>query len=98
MTDDAYQPLGDRVVIRPTEEAAAQSPGGIYIPDTAQEKPQEGVVLAVGPGRTTDAGTLLPVSVKVGDTVIYPQFVGTEFRQGGEDLLIMSEDDILVVK
>ena len=63
-----------------------------------QEKPQEGEVIAVGPGRLTDAGERIPVDLAVGDTVVYPQYVGTEFKQDGEEYLIIGEDDILVVK
>ena len=86
------------MVVKPSEEAAEMSAGGIFIPDTAQEKPQEGEVIAVGPGRLTDAGERIPVDLAVGDTVIYPQYVGTEFKEDGVEYLIIGEDDILVVK
>ncbi len=98
MSEIAYAPLGNRVVVRPSEAAAEMSAGGIYIPDTAKEKPQEGEVVAVGPGRLTDSGDRIPVELSVGDKVVYPQYVGTEFKQDGEEYLIIGEDDILVVK
>ena len=98
MSEITYAPLGNRVVVKPSEEAAEMSAGGIFIPDTAKEKPQEGEVVAVGPGRLTDAGERIPVDLAVGDTVVYPQYVGTEFKQDGEEYLIIGEDDILIVK
>ncbi len=98
MAESTYSPLGNRVVVKPSEAAAARGPGGIYIPDTAKEKPQEGEVVAVGPGRITDSGERVPVSLQVGDTVVYPQYVGTEFKQDDVEYLIIGEDDILVVK
>ena len=87
MSEITYAPLGNRVVVKPSEEAAEMSAGGIFIPDTAKEKPQEGEVIAVGPGRTTDSGERIPVDIAVGDTVIYPQYVGTEFKEDGEEYL-----------
>ncbi len=91
------KPLSDRVVVSPAEEEAATSPGGIIIPDTAKEKPQQGSIVAVGPGRTTDEGTLIEMGVNVGDTVIYSKYAGTEYTQNGNDYLILRESDILAI-
>ncbi len=91
------KPLGDRVIISPSEEEDATSPGGIIIPDTAKEKPQQGVVVAAGPGRTTDEGNTIEISVGVGDTVIYSKYAGTEYSQDGNEYLIVRESDILAV-
>ena len=98
MAESTYSPLGNRVVVKPSDATAATSPGGIYIPDTAKEKPQEGEVVAVGPGRITESGERVPVALEVGDTVVYPQYVGTEFKRDDIEYLIIGEDDILVVK
>ena len=90
------RPLGDRVVVRPvTREQTTKS--GIVLPDTAQEKPQEGEVVAAGEGRLTDDGTRQPMDVKVGDRIIFAKYAGTEFRLDEEDVLILSERDILAV-
>jgi chaperonin GroES len=90
------RPLGDRVVVQPTpREETTKS--GIVIPDTAKEKPQEGKVLAVGPGRVLDDGKREPMDVKQGDKVLYAKYAGTEFKLDGEDLLIISGKDILAV-
>ena len=91
------KPLSDRVVVSPAEEEASTSPGGIIIPDTAKEKPQQGSIVAVGPGRTTDEGTLIEMGVNVGDTVIYSKYAGTEYTQNGNDYLILRESDILAI-
>ena len=91
------KPLSDRVVVSPAEEEAATSPGGIIIPDTAKEKPQQGSIVAVGPGRTTDEGALIEMGVNVGDTVIYSKYAGTEYTQNGNDYLILRESDILAI-
>ena len=91
------KPLGDRVVIEPQEEDVDRSPGGIYIPDTAKEKPQKGKVVAAGPGRTTDEGKLIEMPVKVGDVVVYSKYAGTEYTESGTDYLIVRESDILAV-
>jgi chaperonin GroES len=91
------QPLEDRIVVRPGE-AEETTVSGLVIPDTAKEKPQQGEVLAVGPGRRSDqTGELLPVDVKVGDTVVYSKYGGTEISEGGEDLLILNARDVLAV-
>jgi chaperonin GroES len=92
----AFRPLGDRVLVRRVEEEA-KTKGGIIIPDTAKEKPQEGEVLAVGPGARDDAGKLVPLDVKVGDRILFGKWSGTEIKLDGEDLLIMKESDILGV-
>jgi chaperonin GroES len=89
-------PLGDRVVVQPTpREETTRS--GIVLPDTAKEKPQEGKVLAVGPGRILDDGRREPMDVRQGDKVLYAKYAGTEFKLDGEDLLIISGKDILAV-
>ena len=88
------QPLGDRIVVKAVEQET-QTKSGIYIPDSAKERPQEGSVVAVGPGRVTDDGSRIEMSVAVGDTVIYSKFAGTEFEDDGEEYLIMKETDVL---
>jgi chaperonin GroES len=90
------RPLGDRVLIQPSARDE-MTKSGIVIPDTAKEKPQEGAVLAVGPGRTLDDGTREPMDVKTGDTVLYAKYAGTEFKNDGDDLLIVSQKDILAL-
>ena len=92
----AFRPLGDRVLVRRVEEEA-KTKGGIIIPDTAKEKPQEGEVLAVGPGARDDSGKLQPLDVKVGDRILFGKWSGTEVKLDAEDLLIMKESDILGV-
>jgi chaperonin GroES len=91
------KPLGARVLVRPSK-AEEKSAGGILLPDMAQKKPQEGKVLAVGSGKLLDNGKRVPLPVKVGDTVVYSKWSGTEVRVGGEDLVILEEDTILAVK
>jgi len=88
------QPLGDRVVVRPIDKEEV-SKGGIILPDTAKEKPQEGEVIAVGPGRLGDDGKRLAIDMKVGDRVIYAKYAGTEVEVDDEKLLIMHESDIM---
>jgi chaperonin GroES len=88
------KPLGDRVVVKRVE-AESKTKGGIVLPDTAQEKPKRGKVLAVGAGRRLDSGELVPPSVKVGDEVIFASFAGTEVTVEGEEVLIMSQDNVL---
>ena len=90
----SLQPLGDRIVVKAAEQET-QTKSGIYIPDSAKERPQEGSVIAVGPGRVTDDGNRLEMSVAVGDNVIYSKFAGTEFEDDGEEYLIMRETDVL---
>ena len=90
------KPLEDRIVVRPNESETTTA-SGLVIPDTAKEKPQQGEVLAVGPGRTLDNGSLAPLGVKVGDTVLYSKYGGTEVAIKGEDLLILTSRDVLAV-
>src|ERR671939_1780104 len=89
-----FRPLHDRVLVRRVT-AEEKTAGGIIIPDTAKEKPQEGEVLAVGPGTLNDRGELRPLDVKAGDRVLFGKWSGTEVRLGGEELLIIKESDIL---
>ena len=89
------QPLADRVVIRPLEESETMK-GGLYIPDTAKEKPMQGEIIAVGPGRI-EKGDKVPMELKVGDRVLYGKYSGTEVKLGDEDLLIIKESDVLAV-
>jgi len=88
------QPLGDRVVVRPSDEEEVTK-GGIILPDTAKEKPQRGVVIAVGPGRLDEEGKRVPMEVKKGDKVIYSKYAGSEIKQDDEEVLILRESDIL---
>jgi chaperonin GroES len=90
------KPLGDRVVIEHVEQDE-KSAGGIFLPDTAKEKPQEGVVSAVGTGRVLDNGTTLPITVKPGDRVIYSKYSGSEVKVEGKEYLIVSEKDVLAI-
>ncbi len=91
------QPLGDRVVIKPSaKEEVTKS--GIVLPDTAKEKPMEGKVIAVGPGHMTDEGKRVPLDVKVGDLVLYAKYAGTEIKENDEELIILRESDILAKK
>ncbi len=90
------KPLEDRIVVLPNE-AETTTVSGLVIPDTAKEKPQQGVVQAVGPGRTLDNGTVAPLSIKVGDTVLYSKYGGTEVTIAGQDLLILASRDVLAV-
>ena len=90
------RPLGDRVVIQPTPREE-MTKSGIVLPDTAKEKPQEGTVLAAGPGRILDDGKREAVDVKVGDKVLYAKYAGTEFKIDGDELLIVSQKDILAI-
>ena len=91
------QPLGDRILVRPLE-AAETTKGGIVLPDTAKEKPQEGKVVAVGKGKRNETGSLQPLEVKAGDRVLYGKYSGTEITtKEGEELLIMREEDVFAV-
>ncbi|KPK98431.1 MAG: molecular chaperone GroES [Omnitrophica WOR_2 bacterium SM23_72] len=91
------KPLGDRVVVKPLE-AEAKTKGGIVLPDTAKEKPQEGKVVAVGKGKVMENGSVAPLEVKVGDKVLYGKYSGNEITtKEGEELLIMREEDILAI-
>lgn len=91
------QPLGDRVVIK-SLEPESKTKGGIVLPDTAKEKPQEGKIVAVGKGKVSEGGAIQPLEVKVGDRVLYAKYSGTEITtKDGEELLIMREEDILAI-
>ena len=92
----AFRPLGDRVLVRRVEEEE-KTKGGIIIPDTAKEKPQEGEVIAVGPGARDESGKLQALDVKAGDRILFGKWSGTEVKLDGKDLLIMKESDILGV-
>ena len=87
------EPLGDRVVVKPSE-AESQRPSGIFVAETAKEKPQKGTILAVGPGKW-ESGQLEPMNVQVGDTVLFAKYAGTEIKLDNEDVLILSQKDIL---
>ena len=95
-TATKLRPLGDRVVIQPTPREE-MTKSGIVLPDTAKEKPQEGKIIAAGPGRLTDEGKREPMDVKEGDVVLYAKYAGTEFKVEGEELLIVSQKDILAI-
>lgn len=91
------QPLGDRLVVKVAEVAEEKTKSGLYVPDTAKEKPQEGEVLAVGPGARDEKGERIPMDVKVGDRVIFSKYSGTEVKVDGEEYLILSENNILAI-
>src|SRR5436309_12346695 len=95
-TSTKVQPLADRLVVRPNEREE-MTVSGIVLPDTAKEKPQEGTVLAAGPGRLDDKGARVKPEVKVGDTVLYAKYAGTEVKIHGEELLILKESDVLAI-
>ncbi len=95
-TATKLRPLGDRVVIQPTPREE-MTKSGIVLPDTAKEKPQEGTIIAAGPGRINDDGEREPMDVKTGDKVLYAKYAGTEFKIDNEELLIVSQKDILAV-
>ncbi len=90
------KPLEDRVVVEP-KEAEDKTASGIILPDTAQEKPQEATIVAMGPGKASDSGTIVKMTVKVGDKVLYGKYSGTEVTVDGKDYLIMRESDILAI-
>ena len=95
-TKVVLKPLEDRIVVQPLE-AEQVTASGLVIPDTAKEKPQEGKVIAVGPGRVDDKGTRVPVDVKVGDVVLYSKYGGTEVKYSGQEYLVLSARDVLAV-
>jgi len=95
-TKVAIKPLEDRIVVQ-ANEAETTTASGLVIPDTAKEKPQEGTVVAVGPGRFDDNGKRVPLDVKVGDTVIYSKYGGTEVKYAGEEYLVLSARDVLAI-
>ena len=90
------KPLSDRVVVEPAA-AEEKSSGGIILPDTAQEKPQQGTIVSAGPGKASDSGTIIKMTVKKGDTVLYGKYSGTEITVDGTEYLIMRESDILAI-
>lgn len=91
------QPLADRLVLKVAEVAEEKTKSGLYVPDTAKEKPQEAEVLAVGPGALNDKGERIPMEVKVGDKVIFSKYAGMEIKVDGEEYLVLSERDILAI-
>ena len=95
-TINKIKPLSDYLLIEPLE-GETKLPSGIVIPDTAKEKPQEGKVLSVGPGKRDDKGNIIPMGVKTGDTVMYKKWGGTEIKIEGKDLLLVKEEDILAI-
>jgi chaperonin GroES len=95
-TTKQLKPLGDRLVVKPTPREE-MTKSGIVLPDTAKERPQEGTILSVGPGRTLDDGSREAIDVKVGERVLFQKYAGTEFKQDDEELLILSQKDILAV-
>jgi chaperonin GroES len=95
-TKTKLKPLGDRLVVRPSEREE-MTKSGIVLPDTVKERPQEGTILAVGPGRTLDDGTREPIEVAVGQKILFQKYAGTEFKLNDEELLILSQKDILAV-
>jgi chaperonin GroES len=95
--DMGLRPLHDRILVKRLEEGEEKSEGGIIIPDTAKEKPQQAKVLAVGDGRITEDGKVQPIDVKSGDTVVFSKYAGTEVKIDGEELLVIREDDVLGV-
>ena len=94
VTKVTLQPLGERVIVKPSEQESTTK-GGIFLPDTAKEKPQEGEVVAVGPGRVTDDGTRVAMELSAGDKVIYSIYAGTEYKDGDDEYLILRESDVL---
>jgi len=91
------RPLQDRVLIKRLEDDTEKTKGGLYIPDSAKEKPQQGKVMAVGKGRVSDEGKVIPLDVKAGDKILFGKYSGSEIKVDGEELLIMREEDILGV-
>jgi chaperonin GroES len=91
------RPLQDRVIVKRLEDEVEKTKGGIIIPDTAKEKPQQGKIIAVGKGKVNDEGKLTPLDVKVGDTILFGKYSGSEIKLNGEEHLIMREEDILGV-
>lgn len=96
MLSGKLKPLADRLVVEPIEQEDV-TPSGLVIPDTAKEKPQQGTVIAVGPGRLNEEGQRISMDVSVGDTVLYAKYAGTDFKLNGQKLLILKESDILAI-
>ena len=97
-TQVTFKPVGNRIVVEPLDEETELSTGGIYIPDTAKERPQSGRVVAVGPGKLTDDGVRLPMEVGVGDVVVYSKYGGTEYKEGDIEYLVLRDDDVLFTR
>jgi chaperonin GroES len=95
-SETKLKPLGDRLVVRPSAREE-MTKSGIVLPDTVKERPQEGTILAVGPGRTLDDGSREPIEVSVGEKILFQKYAGTEFKLDEEDLLILSQKDVLAV-
>ncbi|MBM3935487.1 MAG: co-chaperone GroES [SAR202 cluster bacterium] len=93
-----FKPTGNRIVVQPNTAKEQKTAGGIFIPDTAKEKPQEGTVVAIGPGKLTDDGKRVPMDIKVGDIVVYSKYGGTEYKEGDVEYLVLREDDVLFTK
>ena len=96
VTATSLKPLGDRIVVRPTPREE-MTKSGIVLPDTAKERPQEGTILSIGPGRTLDDGTREAMDVEVGQKILFQKYAGTEFKLDDEELLILSQKDVLAV-
>jgi len=94
---ETFKPLSDRVVLQQLEDSSTTTAGGVFIPDNAKDKPQEGKVIAVGPGRVTDDGKTIAIGVSVGDTVVYSKYAGTEIKKDGGEYVIVRESDILAI-
>jgi len=92
----SIRPIRDRILVQPEEEET-KTAGGIFIPDTAKEKPMRGKVIAVGDGKVTDDGSVVPMAVKLGDTVLYGKFAGTEVKINNEERIILTEDDVMAI-
>ncbi len=97
-TQTTFKPLGNYVVLKPVEGEEQMSAGGIYIPDTAKERPQEGEVVAVGPGKLTEDGNRVPMELVVGDVVVYRKYAGSEYKEGEIEYLVISEEEVLFKK
>lgn len=91
------RPLYDRIVVKRVEESESKSAGGLIIPDSAKEKPQEGLVVAVGNGKKTEEGKVIPLDVKVGDKILFGKYSGSDIKVGTEEYMIMREDEVLAV-
>jgi chaperonin GroES len=92
-----FRPLADRLIVRPNQEQAEMTQGGLYIPVMAQEKTQQGEVVAVGPGRVTDQGVTIPMTVQAGQQVMYGKYAGTPLELDGEEVLVIRESDVILV-
>jgi chaperonin GroES len=92
----ALKPLGDRLIVKPTE-AEEKTAGGIVLPDTAKEKPQQGEVIAVGSGKLLDNGKVVPMEVKIGDIIYYAKYGGTDVKLAGDEFVILRQDDVLAI-